>query len=185
MVQGVSGVGERWARARPVAASEAPGRDAHAVHLYVGETALLDRLESYVTEASLHGQRTVLFAEHGRLEELRLRLATWHMDAALEAHDASWALGQVLRDGMPSQELFDTLVGRTLGRYEPGTVRLYDEMVTTLWQRGAVSEALALQSMWQQYLLANPLPRLSVYARETPVRVPRPRGEQSPTASGP
>lgn len=151
--------------------------DGHVIYLYVNETGLLDRLESYVTEAWLHGQKTVVFAEHHRIKELRLRLAAWHMEAALEAHDATWALGQVLRDGMPSQALFDTLVEHTLGRYEPGSVRLYDEMVATLWQRGAVSGALALQSMWHKYLLANPVPQLSVYATDTPPQPPLPRGE--------
>lgn len=158
--------------------------DGHAIHLYVGETALLDRLESYVTEAWLHGQKTVVFAEHSRIKELRLRLAAWHMEAALEAHDATWALGQVLRDGMPSQGLFDTLVEHTLGRYEPGTVRLYNEMVSTLWQRGAVSSALALQTMWHEYLLANPVPRLSVYAREAPIELPLPRPRTEDQGSG-
>lgn len=146
----------------------------HAIHLYVGESVLLDRLESYLTEAWLHGQKTVVFAQHERVKELRLRLASWHMESALEAHDATWALGQVLRDGMPSQELFATLVEHTLGRYEPGTVRLYDETVSVLWNRNAVSAALALQAMWHDYLQAHPVPRLSVYAQEAPPELPQP-----------
>lgn len=171
----MTGVREWWARARLRAASEDLAVDGHAIHLYVDERTLLDRLESYVTEGWLHGQRTVVFAEHEHIKELRLRLAAWHMDAALEAHDATWALGQVLHDALPSQELFDTLVEHTLGRYERGSVRLYNEMVQVLWQRGSVSAALALQTMWHEYLQANPVPHLTVYARETPPELPRQR----------
>jgi len=172
----MSAVREWWSRTRARPPVEDPTVNGHAIHLYVDDAALLDRLEAYVTEAWLHGQRTVVFAEHHRIKELRLRLASWHMEEALEAHDATWALGQVLRHGVPSQELFGNLVRHTVGRYEPGTVRLYSELVATLWRRGEVSAALSLQAMWHEHLLDNPVPRLSVYARDPSIDVPLPRG---------
>jgi hypothetical protein len=171
----MQGVREWWTRARSRPAADELTVNGHAVHLYVDDAALLDRLETYITDAWLHGQRTVVFAEHARIKELRLRLASWHMEEALEAHDATWALEQVLRHGMPCQERFQTLVSLTLGRYVPGTVRLYSELVATLWRRGEVSAALSLQAMWHEHLLENPVPRLSVYARDPAFDPPRPR----------
>jgi hypothetical protein len=171
----MSAVREWWSRARLRTPAEDLTVNGHAVHVYVDEATLLDRLEAYITEAWLHGQRTVVFAQHDRIKELRLRLASWHMDEAIEAHDATWALDQVLRRGVPSQELFDNLLRHTLGRYEPGTVRLYSELVATLWRRGEVPAALSLQAMWHEHLLDNPVPRLSVYARDPAVDLPSPR----------
>ncbi len=178
----MAGVREWWTRGRqPETAPRSEGLtiDGNAVHRYVDEATLLDQLEFYVTEAWLAGQRTVAFAGHETIKELRMRLAAWHMEGALEAHDVTWALGQVIRDGMPSQELFDALLENTLGRHEPGDVRLYNEMVPALWQRGAVSGALVLQEMWHTYLLHNPVPRLSVYNNDAPPDLPRPRVEES------
>lgn len=172
----MSAVREWWTRTRLRPPADGLSVNGHAVHLYVDDATLLDRLEAYITEGWLHGQRTVVFADHDRIKQLRLRLAAWHMEEALEAHDATWALGQVLRRGMPEQELFNTLLQHTLGRYEHGAVRLYSELVATLWRRGEVSAALSLQAMWHEHLLEHPVPRLSVYARDPAVDLPVPRG---------
>jgi hypothetical protein len=171
----MSAVREWWSRTRLRPPADELTVNGHAVHLYVDDATLLDRLEAYITEAWLHGQRTVVFAHHDRIKALRLRLAAWHMEAALEAHDATWALDQVMRCGMPSQELFSSLLQLILGRYEQGEVRLYSELVATLWRRGEVKAALALQAMWHEHLMDNPVPRLSVYARDPAIDLPVPR----------
>jgi hypothetical protein len=147
----------------PAVVAPVPHEPGHAVYLYQQDRELLDRLESYVTDGWAMGQRTILFAKHERAKALRLRLAVWDLQGAVEIHDATWALQQFVRDGAPRQDLFDKLVQDTLAAHAPGTVRLYGEMVAVLWQRGEVTAALELEGLWNTFLVSNPVPLLCAY----------------------
>jgi hypothetical protein len=137
----------------------------HAVYYYGEEQELLDRLEDYVTDGWSHGQRTVVFARHERIKALRLRLAGRELLEALDAHEASWALSQFVRDGRPQAGLFTQLVSETLARQGHGSVRLYGEMVAVLWDEGNVTGALELEALWNSYLAEHPLALLCAYPR--------------------
>jgi hypothetical protein len=142
---------------------EVPDDVGHAVYLYGSDEELVDRLESYVTDGWANGQRTILFAKHERAKALRLRLSTWDLQDQIEIHDATWALQQFVRDGQPQKDLFVQLVQDTLARHEPGTVRLYGEMVAVLWQNGEVTAALELEELWNAFLAENHVPLLCAY----------------------
>ena len=54
-----------------------------------------------------------------------------------------------------------------LATREPGSVRLYGEMVAVLWQQGDEPGALALEAMWRDYLAKRPMPLLCTYPQRS------------------
>ena len=135
----------------------------HAAYLYESDDELLDRLEAYVADGWVHGQRTVLFAEASRTAALRERLAGRGLEQAIDPHDAQESLGVFLRGGMPQAPLFTAMVNETLAQQGHGSVRLYGEMVAVLWRDEAFTAALELEELWNRYLAAHPLPLLCAY----------------------
>ena len=150
-----------WSDPEDPGPPDEPGHG-HAVYLYGEDDELMDRLESYVLDGDRQGQRTIMFAEHERMKQLRLRLSAWQVD--VETHEATWALQRFTVDGRVDEARFRSLVDDVLSRHVPGSVRLYGEMVGVLWRRGQRDEAVRLEEAWNGWLADHPgIPLLCAY----------------------
>jgi hypothetical protein len=142
-----------------------PGDDReHAVHFYADEDGLLERMERWVVQGQVHGQRTVVFATPQRCAALAQRLRLWDLEGAVECHDAQAALDRFVVDGVPDPVLFDRVVGEAVRSYPRNRVRAYGEMVALLWQQGNIRGALDLEQLWNELQAGVQCPLLCAYA---------------------
>jgi hypothetical protein len=138
----------------------APKRCDHLVHFYDDETLLLDSLESFILEGLMAGEAVVVIALPAHRQALEFRLAGHGIDLAelaasqqLLLVDAQATLTSLLRDGMPSEILFEEILGGLLVRLRIRyrAVRAFGEMVGLLWQDGNRTATHRFEKLWHAY----------------------------------
>lgn len=147
----------RWTRPSVVTPHQ------HLLHLYSDDEGLLDRLEQWVIDGHDLGQQTVVFATPARREALLARLSLWHLEDAVQLHDAQEALDRFVVDGVPDAVRFESVVGAAVRGLPAGTVRAYGEMVAVLWRDGNVQGALELEELWNALQRTVDCPLLCAY----------------------
>lgn len=136
----------------------------HIVQLYDADEELLVRnIGRYLAEGIRRGEGALVVARTARqaivlAELLRLSVDTTKASTAglLRVMDAEETLERILIDGRPDRTRFDEVVGTVLSemsRVAPAnSLRVYGEMVGTLWLRGDVGAAMELEQLWNDQL---------------------------------
>ncbi len=134
--------------------------DHHVVAFYDTEAFLLETVGDFLAPALRNGDAAIVVATpaHRVGFDAALERAGIDVDAALRegryvALDAAELLSRFMVDGEPDAARFRETLGEVMkGASQNGrTIRAYGEMVALLWDEGAVTHALALEDMWNDF----------------------------------
>jgi hypothetical protein len=146
----------------------------HLVHFYDDEAVFLNSLEAFIVQGLMAGEAVVVIALPAHRSALEFRLRGHGLDlAALEAGeqllllDAQATLASFLRDGLPSEVLFEQVLGRLIARLRARhrSVRAFGEMVGILWADGNAAATHRLEELWHAYCQREGLVLYCAYPR--------------------
>jgi hypothetical protein len=133
---------------------------AHLLQLYENVDGLAQAVTQFMGDALRRGEAAILIAtpEHGRAFQQGLTASGFDL-AALTATgrftliDAHQVLPELIVDGMPDADRFETLVATRVQAAQAvapaGRVSAYGELVDVLWQSGRLNAALHLEDLWR------------------------------------
>ncbi|MGI8645655.1 MAG: MEDS domain-containing protein [Nocardioides sp.] len=141
----------------PLAEKSALPPHDHAVAFYDGDVEAIAAVAPFVVQGLTQGERVVVVVTgpHRTALDVALRDAGIDPDqvrasGAYVVRDAAETLGSLMVDGAPDRARFLAGVGGLLAAAGdigcPG--RVFGEMVALLWDRGQVTAALELESLW-------------------------------------
>jgi hypothetical protein len=145
----------------------------HACHFYVEENELATNVASFLAPAFTEGQAVVAIGTPGHLAAIERRLgAIGHdVDGARSSGqylplDAASALRQLMVNGLPTPERFDSVIGTHLQRLSRSHrgIRAFGEIVNLLWRDGKQQAALRLEDIWNDALGYHPLALVCGYS---------------------
>lgn len=131
--------------------------DRHAVGFYDGDDELVAAVAAYAAEGLARGERVLalLTSEHRTAVDEALAAAgvdpvRARRDSSYVTLEAGHTLASLLVDGRPDRAAFADGVGRMVGAacQDGSDLRVFGEMVSLLWDRGAVVAALELEGLW-------------------------------------
>lgn len=151
-----------------------PEPEGHIVQFYGEDARLLTKnVARYLAEGLRRGDGLIVIAtaEHTEPIAHELRKERAYSRAVLEGClvflDAEGTLAQLMVDGYPDADRFETVVGETVRRVQQrashSAVRAFGEMVGLLWQAGQHSAAAALEGYWNNLLDSSHLSLFCAY----------------------
>lgn len=145
----------------------------HLAHFYDSELVLAECVAAYVAAPLLRGGAAVVIAtpSHRQAVERELIWSGVPVESLLASGrylvlDAARTVEQLLVDGHPDAERFETVVGglvQSASRH--GQVRAYGEMVAVLQAEGRTAAALALEELWNDLAARQPFELLCSYPK--------------------
>jgi len=139
------------------------GDHQHGVQFYSQDSFLLEALSEYIGNALRAGDAAVVVATETHRNSLLQWLTSQGLNVAalieqerLVVTGAAQLLETFMRDGWPSQELFNEVVGglvaKVLGRAAGvgPRVAVFGEMVALLWAEGKADAAIRLEQLWNE-----------------------------------
>lgn len=131
---------------------------AHVVHFYENDANLIATVGGYVAAAIGAGDAALIVAtgDHrealaGHLEAAGIDVAEARRTESLVTIDAAATLARFYADGQIDLDEFRSVIGGTIRHIAERTgraVRCHGEMVTLLWDAGAVTAAIDLEDLW-------------------------------------
>jgi hypothetical protein len=146
----------------------------HFVQIYDTDNALLDNLETFVSDALGKGEAAIVISTAARLQELDQRLAAVGHDVKRKRSfgdyipvDAAGMLERFMVDGLPDEKRFHEAVQSLLATARAGgrTVRAFGEMVALLWADGKRAAALRLEELWHPLCEREQFPLFCAYPK--------------------
>lgn len=140
-----------------MAALRDAGPGVHLVHFYADERGLATSIAGFLGTGMGRDEAAVVIAElaHRRAVGDELRRSGIPLDAeiargALVMLDSAETLERFMDDGEPDPARFEREIGAILSDATTGRegVRVYGEMVGTLWEAANITGALALEELW-------------------------------------
>ena len=142
----------------------------HEVQFYKNSDSLCRSVAATLERALLSGNVAVVVATEPHRRAFQSALsASVHPQVLAErfvVRDAQQTLSRFLVNGEPDWPLFKDVVGELVAeasRQQGRKVQVYGEMVNLLWQQGKVSQALALESFWNNLGSLYPFTLLCSY----------------------
>jgi anti-sigma regulatory factor (Ser/Thr protein kinase) len=138
---------------------------AHAVSFYDDDSELADVVGRFVADGLRAREAVVVIATPQHRESIDEFLADQGIDpaqaradGAYAALDASQTLDVFMVEQTPHADRFHAFMSGVLDRARARgtTVRAFGEMVALLWERGDVSGAITLESMWNDLAEQQP-----------------------------
>jgi hypothetical protein len=131
------------------------------VHVYVGADELAESVCAYLAAGFDLGEPAVVVAtpEHSRLFAERLEVCGWGPDEIerqelLVSKDAEATLALILKNGRPSGQNFERIVGGVIdelsARFPDRQVRVFGEMVDLLCRRDDSRSAAEFEELWSR-----------------------------------
>ncbi len=148
----------------------------HFVHFYDNELVFLNSLETFILRGLMDGEAVVVIALPSHRTALEFRLAGHGLNLAkliaseqLVLLDARETLHTFMWDGLPSEPLFEEVLGKLVRRLRSGhrTVRAFGEMVGILWEQGNRAATLRLEEIWHRFCQREGLVLYCAYREET------------------
>ncbi len=129
----------------------------HALHLYRDDAGLATTVAAFLSPAFAddHAILSIGTRAHVAAIEQRLRTEGHDVDAARRrgqylSMDAESLIHRLLRNGLPTADTFEDVVGRHVTRLarDHRAVRAFGEIVSVLWRDGKWAAALRLEDLW-------------------------------------
>lgn len=145
----------------------------HALHFYRDDVGLATTVAAFLSPAFADGQAILSIGTRAHVAaiEQRLRTEGHDVDAArlrgqYLSMDAESLIRRLLRNGLPTADTFEDVVGRHVARLarEHRAVRAFGEIVSLLWRDGKRAAALRLEDLWNESLGYQPLVLVCGYA---------------------
>jgi hypothetical protein len=147
----------------------------HLVRFYSGPQRLAESLSSIFADSLMKGETVVVVAAPDHRDALDSALSDAGVNLAAEYRagrylpvDAEQTLARFMTPMGPDPDLFRSAVGSTIekARRRTGSVSAYGEMVGVLAERGDLTAALELETLWNEVLQLHPFRLLCGYPRE-------------------
>ena len=131
----------------------------HVVQFYGRDEELTERVTDYLLGALASGGVAIVIATPEHRHEFETRLAQVGVDLAAARDNSSylaWDAAQTLSELMAADKLdsaaFDRVIGTVIAAAGAAgrPVRAFGEMVALLWDDGLISEAVRLETMWEE-----------------------------------
>jgi hypothetical protein len=149
----------------------------HIVYPYTDETLVGQAVALYTSSGLRNGEGVILIMTAAHCDSITLRLVTEGYDVeSLQATGrlvcvtAEELLSHFMVDGAPDKELFRAAVGRMIrtcrastGNGSEGTVRLFGEMVSLLWNEN-LGATISLEDMWNEVIEEHRVSLMCTYA---------------------
>lgn len=144
----------------------------HAVLFYDHGSEIVSAVAAYVHEGLQAGDTVLLIVTEGRHAAVTESLQARGVDVLdaraagrLDVRDARTTLDGLRTDGQIDLEAFEATMGAVVAAATAGETRLriYGEMVTLLWEEGAVADAVHLESAWNDVLAERDVSLLCSY----------------------
>jgi hypothetical protein len=144
----------------------------HVVQFYGRDEELAERVTDYILGALDHGGVAIVIATPEHRREFETRLGQAGVDLAAARADGSYLAvdaGQTLRELMPADTLdsavFDRVIGAMIRRAAAGgrPVRAFGEMVALLWDDALVTDAVQLETLWEELAARHPFSLFCAY----------------------
>jgi hypothetical protein len=130
----------------------------HIVQFFDSDESRAECVAEFIADGFHAGEPTVVVARpqnwtnvFERLEARDVPVKDAVADGLIVVKDAGDTLRRLSRNGTPDAAAFENIVGKALAdlaRRANGRVRAYGEMVDLLAQRGELTEAIALETLW-------------------------------------
>jgi hypothetical protein len=126
----------------------------HTVHVYADDLALTRELVRFISSGLTLGERVVVVTGPGRRAAVAAQLTHGPLRAraseSLVLLDTVDTLDKLMAGGVPNVALFEAMVGRILDEavHRGQALRVFGDMVATLWGNGNVTGAMELESLW-------------------------------------
>jgi hypothetical protein len=156
----------------------------HALHVYSGDSGLATTVAAFLSPAFAEESAILSIGTRAHVAAIEQRLRTdgYDVDGALRhgrylSMDAERIIPSLLRDGLPTSQTFDDLVGSRLRHLTAshGNVRAFGEIVSLLWRDGKRAAALRLEDLWNESLGYHPLSLVCGYSERVVGRTPSER----------
>jgi MEDS: MEthanogen/methylotroph, DcmR Sensory domain len=145
----------------------------HACHFYAEDAGLATTVASFLAPAFRSEDAVIAIGTRAHLSaiEQRLRSEGHPVDAVRTSGryvtmDVELVIPALLRNGLPTQETFDAVVGAQVAKLAErhGHVRAFGEIVSVLWSRGKQQAAMRLEELWNEALGYHPLSLICGYS---------------------
>ena len=137
----------------------------HSVHIYDEHASLINRLCGIVTSGLQIGGSVLIVATSFHRDQLVKELTKAGVNIRKHARDGTFAmydaeatLATFMVEGRPDREFFMKSVGDLLkaakkkARNKAGSLTVFGEMVSVLWDQGHKQAALELEELWNDAL---------------------------------
>ena len=151
------GAADTWAADAPDTSATSTSDRVHLAQFYGDDAFLVDAVTRFIGAGLGAGEAGVVIATRPHREAVEERLRARGVDVAIAREqgryltlDAAETLSQVLVDGWPDAELFETVVGDVIARAAGGHPRVhaFGEMVALLWADGKREATIRLEELW-------------------------------------
>jgi PAS domain S-box-containing protein len=124
---------------------------AHQVQFYDDEKILIASAADFLAGTLAEGGCALVLATEAHCRSFRARLSGLCPEDKIVFVDAADALGQIVVNGKPDEDLFNQLVGGLLDAMQGhGRLRIYGELVALLCADGKHDDALELEGYWNR-----------------------------------
>jgi anti-sigma regulatory factor (Ser/Thr protein kinase) len=141
----------------------------HEVAAYEDATSLVARVADFVATSLDDGVPVVTISRPAHRHAVDALLLARGVDVGrarrdgdLTTLDADESMARFLVDGRPDPGLFASFVASVMPTGGPG-VSAFGEIVAMLWERGEVTAALELESLWNSVIARHPVRLLCAY----------------------
>ncbi len=132
----------------------------HIVQFFDSDESRAECVAEFIADGFRAGEPTVVVARpqnwtnvFEQLESRGIPVKDAVGDGLIVVKDAADTLRRLSRSGFPDPEAFENVIGKVMAgvaRRANGRVRAYGEMVDMLAQRGELTEAVALEGLWNR-----------------------------------
>jgi hypothetical protein len=141
----------------------------HFVEFYEDDNTLVDSVTRFISLGLSQDEAAIVIAEPSHLQAFeakigrRIDLRAARENGSYVALDAAETLSLFMRDGGPIKERFDRALQDVVDQMQGKKIRAFGEMVALLWSEGNVGAALALEDIWNDFLVRNSLRLFCAY----------------------
>jgi signal transduction histidine kinase/CheY-like chemotaxis protein len=144
----------------------------HFVQFYETDGFLLDSLSGFIGAGLREGDGCIVLATSAHLKALEDRLTVDGLDLEVAGAsgqyvslEASGALSQFMRDGLPEPVRFGEFVSALVSQAIEGRrrLRIFGEMVMLLWAEGNQEAAFRLEELWNDLHRTRPFQLFCAY----------------------
>ena len=149
-----------------------PLAHSHVVNFYDDDSQVSAEIARFVADGLANGERVIVVATAAHRATVDEVLVQFGTDAArarvagrLLTLDAGEALATFMVGGVPDEAKFDAQIGSLIdAAAEDGcAVRVFGEMVATLWEEGNVAGAILLEHLWNDVARSRPFSLMCAY----------------------
>lgn len=145
----------------------------HTVQICPNESSQVDLVTRYIKDGLRNGEAIILITKPALRKALKLKMDAFSFDGQaienqdqIKFFDAEFLLANLMHDGLLEEKAFQEFVATPVynAQLNHKKVRVFGEMVDTLWKQGQHNMALQLEDFWNNLSRAQEFSFLCTYS---------------------